>query len=156
MHTYNWCHSNAAGIHYIHEYKLQYTWRIPLAFYLPLLVPFCSPFWPLSTYLETLLAVTGSVHLGLRLLVNWPPLPQPFPQGNYYYYYAYIQLVSFNHYKHSIMYTSENMIHIYTTYSPCFFLPLLIPFCSPFQPFPTYLEPSLLWQDPSTSFPGCS
>jgi hypothetical protein len=29
---------------------------------LPLLVPF--------TYLETLLAVTGSVHLGLRLLVN--------------------------------------------------------------------------------------
>ncbi len=38
---------------------------------LPLLVPF--------TYLETLLAVTGSVHLGLRLLVNWPPLSQPFP-----------------------------------------------------------------------------
>jgi hypothetical protein len=29
---------------------------------LPLLIPF--------TYLETLLAVTGSVHLGLRLLVN--------------------------------------------------------------------------------------
>ncbi len=27
----------------------------------------------------TLLAVTGSVHLGLRLLVIWPPLPQPFP-----------------------------------------------------------------------------
>jgi hypothetical protein len=24
--------------------------------------------------------VTGSVHLSLRLLVNWPPLPQPFPQ----------------------------------------------------------------------------
>ncbi len=45
----------------------------PLADYslLPFLVP--------STYLETLLAVTGSVHLGLRLLVNWPPLPQPFP-----------------------------------------------------------------------------
>jgi hypothetical protein len=38
---------------------------------LPLLVPF--------TYLETLLAVTGSVHLGLRLLVNRPPLSQPFP-----------------------------------------------------------------------------
>ncbi len=36
-----------------------------------LLVPF--------TYLETLLAVTGSVHLGLRLLINWPPLSQPFP-----------------------------------------------------------------------------
>ncbi len=44
------------------------------------------PFAPLSnpsllTYLETLLAVTGSVHLGLRLLVNWPPLSQPFPQS---------------------------------------------------------------------------
>jgi hypothetical protein len=40
-----------------------------------LLLPFLIPF----TYLETLLAVTGSVHLGLRLLVNWPPLSQPFP-----------------------------------------------------------------------------
>jgi hypothetical protein len=39
------------------------------------LLPFLDPF----TYLETLLAVTGSVHLGLRLLVNWPPLSQPFP-----------------------------------------------------------------------------
>ncbi len=37
-------------------------------------------------------------------------------------------------------------------------------FLLPFSPFPfaphssplTYLEPSLLWQDPSTSFPGCS
>jgi hypothetical protein len=34
---------------------------IPLLF-LPLLIPF--------TYLETLLAVTGSIHPGLRLLVN--------------------------------------------------------------------------------------
>ncbi len=40
-----------------------------------LLLPFLVPF----TYLETLFAVTGSVHLGLRLLVNWPPLSQPFP-----------------------------------------------------------------------------
>jgi hypothetical protein len=32
------------------------------------------------------------------------------------------------------MYTSENMIHIYTAHSPCFFFPLLIPFCSPFYP----------------------
>ncbi len=44
----------------------------------PLANPFCSPFWLLSTYLETLLAVTGSVHLGLRLLVNWPPLLNSF------------------------------------------------------------------------------
>ncbi len=41
---------------------------------------FLSTFESLFTYLETLLAVTGSVHLGLRLLVNWPPLSQPFPQ----------------------------------------------------------------------------
>ncbi len=81
MHIYNWYHSNVTGIHYAHKYRLQYTWSIPLAFYLPLLIPFCSPFWPLFTYLETLLAVTGSVHLSLRLLVNWPPLSQPFPQS---------------------------------------------------------------------------
>ncbi len=45
----------------------------PLADFLllSLLIPF--------TYLETLLAVTGSIHPGLRLLVNWPPLSQPFP-----------------------------------------------------------------------------
>jgi hypothetical protein len=50
-----------------------YTRRIPLAFYLPLLIPLCLPFAPLSApfyLLGTLLAVTGSVHLGLRLLVN--------------------------------------------------------------------------------------
>jgi hypothetical protein len=52
MHIYSWYHSNATGIHYEHEYRLQYTWCIPLALYLPLLIPLCSPFWPLSTYLE--------------------------------------------------------------------------------------------------------
>jgi hypothetical protein len=36
---------------------------------------FSTPFYLLGT----LLAVTGSIHLGLRLLVNWPPLSQPFP-----------------------------------------------------------------------------
>jgi hypothetical protein len=41
------------------------------------LLPFRIPF----TYLETLLAVTGSVHLDPRLLVNWPTLSQPFPQS---------------------------------------------------------------------------
>ncbi len=52
-------------------------------FYLPLLIPLCPPLFPFQTpfyLLGTLLAVTGSVHLGLRLLVNWPPLSQPFPQ----------------------------------------------------------------------------
>jgi hypothetical protein len=70
MHIYNWYHSNVTGIHYIHEHRLQCTWRIPLAFYLLLLFPFRSPF-PTPLYLlGTLFAVTGSIHLGLRLLVN--------------------------------------------------------------------------------------
>jgi hypothetical protein len=48
MHIYNWYHSNITGIHYVHEYRLQYTWRNPLAFYLPLLIPFfASSFSPL-------------------------------------------------------------------------------------------------------------
>jgi hypothetical protein len=40
---------------YVHEHRLQYTWRIPLVFLLPLLIPLCLPllpFQPLSTYLE--------------------------------------------------------------------------------------------------------
>jgi hypothetical protein len=60
-----------------------YTRRIPLAFCLPLLTPLCLPLAPHSTpfyLLGTLLAVTGSVRLGLRLLVNWPPLSHPFPK----------------------------------------------------------------------------
>jgi hypothetical protein len=81
MHIYNWYHLNVTAIHYVHEYRLQYTWRIPLAFLSPLadslLLPFLTPLYLLGT----LLAVTGSVHLGLRLLVNWPPLSQPFPQS---------------------------------------------------------------------------
>ncbi len=51
MHIYNWCHSNVTDIHYVHEYRLQHTWRNPLAFYLSLLNPFCSPFEsPLLTW----------------------------------------------------------------------------------------------------------
>jgi hypothetical protein len=73
MRIYNWYHSDVTGIHYVHEYKLQYTRRNPLAFspladslLLPFPIPFPIPF----TYLETLLAVTGSVHPDLRLLLN--------------------------------------------------------------------------------------
>ncbi len=56
-----------------------YTWHIPLAFVSPCQFPFsplCIPFYLLGT----LLAVTGIVHLGLRLLVHWPPLPHPSPK----------------------------------------------------------------------------
>ncbi len=48
-------------------------------FFIPLAESLLSPFFVFFTYLETFLSVTGSVHLGPRLLVNWPPLPQPFP-----------------------------------------------------------------------------
>jgi hypothetical protein len=47
MHIYNWYHTNVSDIFYVHEHGLQYTWRIPLAFCLPLPIPLCSPFYPL-------------------------------------------------------------------------------------------------------------
>ncbi len=53
-----------------------YTWHIPLT-----LSPLADPPCPLLVpfyLLGTLLAVTGSVHLSPRLLVNWPSLTQPF------------------------------------------------------------------------------
>jgi hypothetical protein len=51
MHIYNWHHSSITGIHYVHEYRPQYTWRNPLVFLSPLLNPLCSPFEsPLLTW----------------------------------------------------------------------------------------------------------
>jgi hypothetical protein len=69
MHIFNWYHSNVQAfiIYRSTDYNIHGTFLLP--FYLPLLFPFA----PLSTpfyLLGTLLAVTGSVHLGLRLLVN--------------------------------------------------------------------------------------
>jgi hypothetical protein len=51
------------------DYNVYYTWRIPLALS-PLANSLLPP--PLFPFVLTwtLLAVTGSVHLGLRLLVN--------------------------------------------------------------------------------------
>jgi hypothetical protein len=81
---HNWYHSNVSSILYTHGHRLQCI-TIHGAFPLLLspladspLPPFCSPFNPFYL-LGTLLAVTGSVHLGLRLLANWPPLSQPSP-----------------------------------------------------------------------------
>ncbi len=81
MHIYNWYQSIATvillctraqtTIYMAHSPLL----LSPLAG--SLLLSFPTPFYLLGT----LLAVTGSVHLGLRLLVNWPPLSQPFPQS---------------------------------------------------------------------------
>jgi hypothetical protein len=53
------------------------------------------------------------------------------------------------------LYTWARTWIMYKAYSPCFFFPLADSLLLPFL-LSTYLEPSLLWQDPSTSFPGCS
>jgi hypothetical protein len=56
----------------MHKHELQYTFilgALPLLLISPCQFPFlplCTPFYLLGT----LLAVTGIVHLGLRLLVN--------------------------------------------------------------------------------------
>ncbi len=52
---------------------------IPLPFYFPLLIPLCSLFYFLLLTWKPSLLWQDLVHLGLRLLVNWPPLSQPFP-----------------------------------------------------------------------------
>ncbi len=80
MHIYNWCHSTLqAFIIYTNtDYNLHGA--VPLLFVSPCWFPFAPLSNPLYL-LGTLLAVTGSVHLCLRLLVNWPPLSQPFPQS---------------------------------------------------------------------------
>jgi hypothetical protein len=64
----------------MYTFRLQYMWRYPLAFFSPCWFPFA----PLSVpfyLLGTLLPVTGSIHPGPRLLVNWSPRfpPSPFP-----------------------------------------------------------------------------
>ncbi len=55
-----------------------YTWRIPLLFLSPCWLPFVPPLCPLLLTWHPP-AVTGIVHLSLRLLVNWPHLPHPSP-----------------------------------------------------------------------------
>ncbi len=65
---YNWYHSITTDIHLYTRTQIICTWRIPLALLSPL-APLATLSDPLHL-LGTLLAVTGSVHLGLRLLVN--------------------------------------------------------------------------------------
>ncbi len=78
MHIYNWYHSDVTGIHYIHEHRLQYTWRIPLSFLSPLADSPLLPFAPLSN--PSLLTWNPPCCDRIRL-VNWSPLSQPFPQS---------------------------------------------------------------------------
>ncbi len=87
LYVHNWHHSLTADIplHYVYEHGLQCinVHGAPPCSYSPLLIPFCFslllPFPAPFYLLGTLLAVTGSVHLSPRLLVNWPPLTQPSP-----------------------------------------------------------------------------
>jgi hypothetical protein len=85
MYVHNWHHSSVSSILFIYTntiYNIQYMAHSP-CFFSPFADSPLSPLAPLSTlshFLGTLLAVTGSVHLGLRLLVNWPPLSQPPPR----------------------------------------------------------------------------
>jgi hypothetical protein len=70
MHIYNWCHSITTSIHLYTQTQITMYMRIPLALLSPLADSPYSLFQPPFHLLGTLLAVTGSVHLGLRLLVN--------------------------------------------------------------------------------------
>jgi hypothetical protein len=69
MHIHDWYHSNVPGIHYVHNTNYNIHGAFPLLFLSPCYFPFVPLFDPFYI-LGTLLAVTGSVHLGHRLLVN--------------------------------------------------------------------------------------
>jgi hypothetical protein len=65
---------------YVHVYRLQYIWRIPLAFLLPLLIPFCSLSNPLlltwnPPRCDRICPPRSQVACKLT------PLSQPFPQS---------------------------------------------------------------------------
>jgi hypothetical protein len=81
MHIYNWYQSIATVILLCTQTQITIYMAHSPCFLSPLagslLLPLPTPFYLLGT----LLAMTGSVHHGLRLLVNWPPLSQPFPQS---------------------------------------------------------------------------
>ncbi len=73
LYIHNWHHSDVSSVLlYTRTQITMYTVHSP-CFPSPLADSPCLPFAPLATpfyLLGTLLAVTGSVHLGLRLLVN--------------------------------------------------------------------------------------
>ncbi len=69
MHIYIWYHSLLQSFRYIHRIDRLCTWLSPSSPCSPCSpCSLCSPFHLLGT----LLAVTGSVHLFLGLLINWP------------------------------------------------------------------------------------
>jgi hypothetical protein len=90
MQIYNWYHSNITDMHYVHEYRLQYTWHNPLASLLPF-SPF--PFAPHSSPLLTWnppccdrirpprSQVARKLIFPFPPLVHIPPIPKSRPPG---------------------------------------------------------------------------
>jgi hypothetical protein len=78
---YNWYQSIATVILSYTQTQITIYMAHSPCFLSPLASSLLLPFPTPSYLLGTLLAVTGSVHVGLRLLVNWPPLSQPSPQS---------------------------------------------------------------------------
>ncbi len=77
LHTYNW--QSFKHLHTI----IMYTFRLNTCGAFPLLIPLCSPFLVPFTYLETLLAVTGSCpprsQVACKLTPPFSTLPLPSP-----------------------------------------------------------------------------
>jgi hypothetical protein len=85
MHIYNWYHSNAAVIHYVHEYRLQYTWRIPLAFSSladSLLFPFLAPLYLLGNPPSCDRIRPPWSQVACKLTSPSQPFPQSLPPPN--------------------------------------------------------------------------
>ncbi len=104
-------------------YRLQYTLRNPLAFYLLLLISFLLPSLVPFTYLETLLAVTGSVQVACKLTSPFSTLPNPSP----------LQIPSTQVTKRLTMTTSR--IWLLLSGTTTFFSFLFLIDCSNFLPF---------------------
>jgi hypothetical protein len=101
MYIYNWCHSIATSIHLYTQIQIaMFTMHSPCFIPLAPLAPLYDPLHLLGT----LRAVTGSVHLGLCLLVNCPlhfpslahipRLQNPDPLGFLTSKYTFIRMAS--------------------------------------------------------------
>jgi hypothetical protein len=74
MHIYNWYHSNVIGIHYVHESGYNIHGAFPLLFYLPLLIPFCSPFYLLGNLPSCDRILPPRTQVARKLTSHFPPL----------------------------------------------------------------------------------
>jgi hypothetical protein len=88
LHTYNWQSFNIHTQLLCTHLGFNTCGAFPLLFF-PLLIPFCSPFLVPFTYLETLLAVTGSCpprsQVACKLTSPFSTLPPSLPTPNSQY-----------------------------------------------------------------------